>query len=120
MANDLCILHVINPHAASKLSSSALAAGIGDAAVVCLLLEAGADPDAADLFGFTPLHIAGKPKPSSCLSCISLIDVDLSTLQRVDARPSACESHATIVDLLMRFGASPLCKDRVCIPAPPL
>ena len=84
-----------------------VAAGIGDLAVVSVLLEAGADPNTADLFGFTPLHIAGAAAFASLQACITY--VLLNTL-------AASESHAAVVDLLMRFGASPLSKDRV----PPL
>jgi hypothetical protein len=72
-----------------------------------VLLEAGADPNTADLFGFTPLHIAGAAAFASLQACIAY--VLFNTL-------AASESHAAVVDLLMRFGASPLSKDRV----PPL
>ena len=38
------------------------------APLLAVLLEAGADPNAADLFGFTPLHIAGMQLTSMSLS----------------------------------------------------
>ena len=84
------------------------ACGQGDAAVVSLLLAAGADVDVRDYHGATPLHDAcrsGRPVIVSLLLAAGA-DVDVRTRCGTTPLHSACGSgHAAVVSLLLAAGA---------------
>lgn len=117
----------VNPQKRSKQLKSAgikgsiitplhMAARHGQTETVALLIEKGADVNAANAEGATPIHLAVNDGRIELVKTLldqgAIIGRTNNVFGRTELHTAACKGFTEIVDLLMSAGASPKVKDK--------
>lgn len=82
----------------------------GDAAKIAELFAAGADPEARDGFGRTPLHVAAHASQDEAVRALAAAGADMNALERQDydiVTIAAVADDPELVALALALGADP-------------